>query len=124
MVKGNWEIAGERRLAYEIRTKRNNLLDALDKYQNHPHSQAIKITDIRRDLDVLQGLVFGYIYATEKWTHNTHMTLTEEVNNIIMLWLSVDLIKMYEQAAKKPKPHNNDSTPGEPSHGYREAGDI
>jgi hypothetical protein len=101
MAKSSPDITGERRLAYEIRNKRDTILFALDNRDAHPSTA--RITDIRRELSVLQGMVWAYLYATEKWTHNTHLELTVYTNDMAMLWLSVDLLKMRNRAYGKPK---------------------
>lgn len=93
---------GQRRLEYEIRFKRNAILDALDRRDEHPSTA--RVMDIRNDLFLLQGMVYAYFYMTGRWAHNTHLELNEETNSIIMLSpLSIDLVKMRDRAYNKPK---------------------
>jgi hypothetical protein len=87
---------GIQRLAYEIRIKRNATLDLLDKRDKLP--TRVKVSDIRQNIYELQGMVYAYLYVTGRWTHNETIILNEESNNMVMLYTSVDLIKMYERA--------------------------
>jgi hypothetical protein len=111
MVMAGPNDNGIRRLAYEIRNKRNTILEALFRYKRN--TRAVKIGDVRHDLSILQGMVWAYLYASERWTHHTPLELNEEVNELIMLQLSVDLIKMRNEAYGLPNSTpDQDSLPG------------
>lgn len=87
---------GIRRLEREIRTKRNAILDALERRDQHPST--IKVTQVRYNLWILYGMVYSYLYITGRYTDPQPITANDEVNDLAMLWLSVDLIKMRKQA--------------------------
>jgi hypothetical protein len=96
---------GIRRLESEIRATRNEILNALAQRYVHPRSY--KITEIRRDIDSLKGMVFAWLYVSGKWTDIIPIEeVTEEVNDLAMLWLSVDLIKMLNTAYPQKAPRD------------------
>jgi hypothetical protein len=43
-------------------------------------------------------MVYSYLYITGRYTDPQPITANDEVNDLAMLWLSVDLIKMRKQA--------------------------
>jgi hypothetical protein len=96
---------GIRRLESEIRAQRNDILNALNQRYVHPRTN--KITEIRRDIDALKGMVFAWLYVSGKWTNIIPIEeVTEEVNDLAMLWLSVDLTKMIDTAYPKKAPRD------------------
>jgi len=97
---------GIRRLESEIHAKRNDVLTALGQNFVHRTRTGYRITDIRRDLDVLKGMVYAWLYVSGKYTEIPALgAVTEDVNDLAMIWLSVDLTKMYERAyPPKPEP--------------------
>jgi hypothetical protein len=96
---------GIRRLEAEIHAKRNELLTALGQRFVRPRQN--KITDIRREVDTLKGMVFAWLYVSGKWDAISPLkTVTTDVNDLAMLWLSVDLIKMDNAAYPKKAPRD------------------
>jgi hypothetical protein len=96
---------GIRRLESEIRAKRNEILNALNQRYVHPRNH--KITEIRRDVDELKGMVFAWLYVSGKWVNIIPIEeVNEEVNDLAMLWLSVDLIRMIDRAYPKKAPRD------------------
>lgn len=96
---------GIRRLEAEIRASRNTLLTSLKQRFVRPRTN--KITEIRKDLDTLKGLVFAWLYVSGKWEHVRALTVVDdEVNDLAMLWLSVDLKKMYDSAYPQKAPRD------------------
>lgn len=93
-----------RRLAAEITALRNDILTALGQNYVRPRTSK-NITAIRQDLLQLKGMCIAWLYVSGKWDHVSAITeLTEEVNDLCMLWLSVDLIKMFDRAFPKKAP--------------------
>jgi hypothetical protein len=96
---------GIRRLESEIRAKRNDILTAFS--QKYVRPKNVKITQLRRDVDELKGMVFAWIYVSGKWEGIHRITeVTEQINDLIMLWLSVDLKKMLDTAYPKRAPRD------------------
>jgi hypothetical protein len=96
---------GIRRLEAEIRAKRNDILNALNQRYVRPRNN--KITEIRREVDVLKGMVFAWLYVSGKYENITPLKeVTEEINDMAMLWLSVDLTKMLDTAYPKRAPRD------------------
>jgi hypothetical protein len=96
---------GIRRLESEIHAKRNELLNALSQRYVRPRQN--RITDIRREVDTLKGMVFAWLYVSGKWEGISPLrTLTDTVNDLAMLWLSVDLIKIDNAAYPKKAPRD------------------
>lgn len=96
---------GIRRLEAEIRARRNTVLTGLTQRFVRPRQN--KITDLRRELDTLKGMVFAWLYVSGKWDIVQPITLvTDDVNDAAMLWLSVDLKKMYDQAYPQKAPRD------------------
>jgi hypothetical protein len=94
-----------RRLESEIYAKRNKVMDSLTQRFVRPRQN--KITDIRREVDVLRGMVLAYLYVSGKWDKiSTIGKVTEDVNDLAMLYLSVDLIKMDDRAYPKKAPRD------------------
>jgi|SRR5215472_16917397 len=92
------------RLEAEIRYLRNEILNALGQHYIHKTRTGYRLTDIRRDLDTLRGMVFAWLYVNGKYTAVPSLSVvTKEVNDLSMLYLSVDLAKMYTRAYP-PKP--------------------
>jgi len=100
------DMGDNHRLEAEIRYLRNEILNALGQNYVHKSRTGYRITDIRRDLDTLKGMVFAWLYVTGRYTAVPSLTgVTDEINDIAMLYLSVDLAKMYERAyPPKPEP--------------------
>jgi hypothetical protein len=96
---------GIRRLEAEIRVNRNNILNSLSQRYLRPRNN--KITEIRRDIDTLKGMVFAWLYVSGKWTSFAPIEdVTEEVNDLAMLWLSVDLTRMIDTAYPQKAPRD------------------
>lgn len=96
---------GIRRLEAEIHSSRNDLLGRLGQRFVRPREN--KITNIRRDLDTFKGMVFAWLYVSGKWDKISRMNeVTDEVNDLAMIWLSVDLAKMIERAYPKRAPRD------------------
>lgn len=98
---------GIRRLEAEIRAERNLLLTTLSQRFIRPRLN--RITDIRKRLDTLKGMVYAYLYLTGKWDSISPLPIseiTDEVNDLSMLWLSVDLKKMYDTAYPQKAPRD------------------
>lgn len=96
---------GIRRLEAEIRAKRNLVLTGLQQRFVRPRTN--KITDLRRELDTLAGMVFAWLYVSGKWDIVQPITIiTDDVNDAAMMWLSVDLKKMYDQAYPQKAPRD------------------
>jgi hypothetical protein len=96
---------GIHRLESEIRAKRNDILTAIS--QRYVRPNRIKITEIRRDVDELKGMVFAWVYVSGKWEGIHRITeVTDQINDLIMLWLSVDLKKMLDQVYPKKAPRD------------------
>jgi hypothetical protein len=96
---------GIRRLESEIRAKRNDILNSLGQRYVRPRNN--KITEIRRDVDTLKGMVFAWLYISGKYDKVPALKdVTEEVNDLAMLWLSVDLTKMLDTAYPKRAPRD------------------
>jgi hypothetical protein len=93
--------AGRQRLESEIRVKRNTILNALDERDRRKYHHAVG--DLRHDLSILQGMVYAWFYMTGLWDKMGAITLTEDINNMAMLHLSVDLIKMRRRAYGKTR---------------------
>jgi hypothetical protein len=94
---------GIRRLEAEIRAKRNDILNELS--QRYVRPRLHNITKIRREVDTLKGMVFAWLYVSGKWEGVSALnTVTETVNDLAMLWLSVDLLKMDNAAYPKKAP--------------------
>lgn len=92
-----------RRLTEEIKAKAANIDLALDLYAKNRHKHKIKITDIRHDLSILQGMVYSWFYVSGRWARSTPINLSHDVNSLAMYWLGVDLIKLRQQAYYKDK---------------------
>jgi hypothetical protein len=96
---------GIRRLEAEIRAKRNDILNALGQRYVRPRQN--KITEIRRDIDTLKGMVFSWLYVSGKWDKVPALKdVTDDINGMAMLWLSVDLTKMLDQAYPQKAPRD------------------
>jgi hypothetical protein len=96
---------GIRRLESEIHALRNQILT--DHGQQFLRRPGYLITNIRRDIDKLKGMVFAWLYVSGKYTNITPLNeVTEEINDLAMLWLSVDLTKMLERAYPKKAPRD------------------
>lgn len=96
---------GIRRLEAEIRVKRNLVLTGLTQRFVRPRQN--KITDLRRELDELKGMVIAWLYVSGKWDIIQPVTLvTDDVNDLAMMWLSVDLKKMYDSAYPQKAPRD------------------
>jgi hypothetical protein len=101
----NVDNNGIRRLEAEIRAKRNDILNALG--QRYVRPRLNKITEIRRDIDTLKGMVFSWLYVSGKWDKVPALKdVTDEINDMAMLWLSVDLTKMLDQAYPQKAPRD------------------
>jgi hypothetical protein len=101
----NVDNNGIRRLEAEIRAKRNDIINALSQRYVRPRNN--KITEIRRDVDTLKGMVFAWLYVSGKYDKVPALNqMTEEVNDLAMLWLSVDLTKMIDTAYPKRAPRD------------------
>lgn len=97
------DSTGLRRLESEIRAKRNTVLTGLGQRYVRPRQN--KITELRRELDTLKGMVFAWLYVSGKWDGIPQLDeVTEAVNDLSMLWLSVDLKKMLDQAYPQKAP--------------------
>jgi hypothetical protein len=96
---------GIRRLETEIRAKRNDILNAFG--QRYVRPRANSITKIRREVDELKGMVFAWLYVSSKWDGIPQLKdVNDEVNDLAMLWLSVDLRKMLDQAYPQKAPRD------------------
>jgi hypothetical protein len=96
---------GIRRLESEIRALRNDILTAFG--QRYVRPRANGITKLRRKIDTLKGMVFAWLYASGKYDSITPLgEVTDEINDLAMLWLSVDLTKMLETAYPKKAPRD------------------
>jgi len=86
------------RLEIEIRVKRNEVMNAL--HQKFVHPRSVKIAYIRHELNILHGMVYAYMYVTGKWNNIDPISteVTEEINDLALLYLSVDLTDMYARA--------------------------
>jgi hypothetical protein len=94
---------GIRRLEAEIRAKRNDILNALG--QRYVRPRLNKITEIRREIDTLKGMVFSWLYVSGKYDKVPALKdVNDEINDMAMLWLSVDLAKMLDQAYPQKAP--------------------
>jgi hypothetical protein len=101
----NVDNNGIRRLEAEIRAKRNDILNALG--QRYVRPRLNKITEIRREIDTLKGMVFSWLYVSGKYDKVPALKdVTDEINDMAMLWLSVDLTKMLDQAYPKRAPRD------------------
>jgi hypothetical protein len=101
----NVDNNGIRRLEAEIRAKRNDILNALNQRYVRPRNN--KITEIRREVDVLKGMVFSWLYVSGKWDKVPALKdVDDEINDMAMLWLSVDLTKMLDTAYPKKAPRD------------------
>jgi|SRR5215472_10265074 len=102
------------RLRAEITAKRNAVLTALDRHEKR--RSGYRINDIRHEISVLQGMCYSYLYVTGKWDNEVSIRMSVETNDLIMLWLSVDILKMRQRAAKPKKQpkteEKQDSTSG------------
>lgn len=101
----NMDQNGIRRLEAEIRAKRNDILNSLG--QRYVRPRANSITNIRREVDTLKGMVFAWFYVSGKHDSITPISeVTDDVNDLAMLWLSVDLTKMLDTAYPKKAPRD------------------
>jgi hypothetical protein len=102
----NMADANLHRLNAEITHLRNELLTELGQRYVRPRT-AKNITAIRQDLLRLQGMCYAWLYVSGKWDNVAAITgLTEEVNDLCMIWLSVDLIKMFGNAFPQKAPRD------------------
>jgi hypothetical protein len=101
----NMDQTGIRRLESEIRALRNDILTAFGQRYVRPRNA--RITDLRRKIDTLKGMVFAWLYASGKWDKVPALSeVTDEINDLAMLWLSVDLTKMFDTAYPKKAPRD------------------
>jgi hypothetical protein len=101
----NMDQTGIRRLESEIRALRNDILTAFGQRYVRPRHNGITV--LRRKIDTLKGMVFAWLYASGKYDSITPLgEVTDEVNDLAMLWLSVDLTKMLETAYPKKAPRD------------------
>jgi len=107
------------RLSAEITVLRNDILANFGQRYVRPRT-AKNITAIRQDLLCLQGMCYAWLYVSGKWESVSAITeLTEEVNDLTMLWLSVDLLKMFGQAFQPKAPNDIARTGGYDRHEYK-----
>lgn len=87
------------RLEREIRAKRNSVLLMLRKREAHPGSYGVRLTYLRSEMSILQGMVFSWLYISGKWTKEAPISMPDNsVNDLAMYWLSVDLLDMHRRA--------------------------
>jgi hypothetical protein len=88
---------GIRRLEQEIRAKEHDILSKLGQHYVRP--RLTRISDIRREVDTLAGMVFAWLYVSGKHDSSTPITgINDDVNDLSMMWLDVNLREITNRA--------------------------
>jgi hypothetical protein len=86
-----------RRLESEIRTKYDAIIAAIDLHTRKPRKA--RITDIRREINILQGMVFAWFYVSGRWNRAQPIAMSHDVNNLAMYWLGVNIVDLQRRVS-------------------------
>lgn len=94
-----------RRLESEIHAKHKEILDAFAQRFISPRRR--RMTDIRREIDTLKGMVFAWLYVSGKWDIiSTIGSVSKPVNDLAMLHLDIDLANLLNRAYPQKAPRD------------------
>jgi hypothetical protein len=90
-----------RRLESEIRTKYDAIIAAIDLHNRSPRK--IHITDIRKEINILQGMVYAWFYVSGRWNRVQPIVMSHDVNNLAMYWLGVNVLDLQRRTTPRSK---------------------